>query len=536
MASMITHMARTIIYGTERNSEMARRKPTVGALLWGMVENSARRRIGLHEISTVGITDYVIHRAAEWIATWNSKPDDVSLPDGWPVSLFTVLDNMVRARGGSLKLADDVTVPCFTLDRRSAIVLPNMYIAYVNFENDGCDFAKLEKVEEAMEDAIARKLGQQINLRVLTKPARIEIDRKDAPTVYLSDLWPRYINGTTKAGRYLIGVESKIDGQVVGHGVLDDPNAFSLACFGASGSGKTQALLAATLTAAACTSPSELSIVCIDPKAIDFQIAGLPHLACDIITDAVEARNAILQVVAEMDRRVSAKDMSAQHRRILILIDELGDLLQVQDGDELEKALVRIGQKGRAWGISMFAGSQRGVNMFFPRSVHTQIPLYWVGAVASKQEAGFASGVDGCDAHKLPGRGAAMVYERGGTYTRLQSAFVADSRNNDYRQQVQWFVDSIRERWSGKSPHWTMSGDAGSASAIDDEVDATVDFALVDSFDDALLHEWRQAANGDGFNLSMFRRIYQEYTGKRMKTDKEKRAFSSFVAMCGVDV
>ncbi|HSG61611.1 MAG TPA: FtsK/SpoIIIE domain-containing protein [Pseudomonadales bacterium] len=528
---MVTKLARFALYGS--GTYRVTQKPTVGSWAWGMAQNILRKRAGWNAVSAPTVVDFLRHYVEEWAVEAFNLDTQEALTDGWPVELFRVLDGMVQARGGNATLSDGMSVPCFKLNRKSALVLPNMYIAYIDFENDGCVLDKLIKAEESMEDAIARKLGNQVNLRVLSRPARIEIDRTDAPTIWLASLWQNYLSGKIKPGRYMIGVESRADGQVIHSGSLADPNAFSLAAFGASGSGKTQTILSAMLTAAACTSPAELSIICIDPKAIDFQVDGLPHLACDVITDAVEAKDAIIKIVAEMDRRVAKKDSAAQNRRILIVGDELGDLLQVQEGDELEKALVRIGQKGRAWGISMFWGSQRGVNLFFPRSIHTQIPLYWVGAVASKQEAGFASGADDCDAHKLPGKGAAMVYERG-KYVRVQSTFVADSRNKDYRAKVQKFVKDVGAKWDGVQSHYRL----GQASEVDD-IDAAdqIDFDLVNALGDDLLAKLDFAYSTDPtlFNQSMFRRIYYDHNGSRMNTTKEARVYASYVAMHGVD-
>lgn len=451
---VIADWARFILYGAD--TYMGKKKPTVSGYLWGLGQNFLRTRFGLHSVSAPGIIDFLQHYGMEWLTQWFGVADNVKLPSGWPVQVFKVVDEVVKARGGSVQVGDGLTVPCFTLDALHAATLPSMWVVPVNFENSGCDFDKIKRVEDAMEDAIARRCNRSLNVRVMTKPARIEIDNPNPPMIRLSDHWQLFPGGKIDAGCYALGIESTRDGDTVQVNRLDNANEFSIAYFGASGSGKTQALLSALLTVCATTSPADLAIIVVDPKALDFPVAGLPHLAHQIITDATLAKNVVLSVVEEMDRRVKSGDRNAASKRILLVIDELADLLSQQKGNELTEALVRLGQKGRAWGFSMMIGSQRAVNESFPRAIHAQIPARWVGRVMNAGEAAFASGVEGCDAHKLPGKGAAMIYEPSASGVRIQSLFVADANAKDYAQQVARFVVDIQKKWPGLGAHWRL--------------------------------------------------------------------------------
>lgn len=451
---MITQFARHILYGSD-TYQMAK-KPTIQGYLWGLGQNFLRHRIGLHSVSAPGVIDFLRHYGMDWLTQWLGVADNAALPAGWPVPVFRVIDDVVKARGGSVNVGDGLSVPCFTLDKRSALTLPSMWIAYLNFENAGCDLDKIKRAEEAIEDAIARRCNKQLNIRVMAKPARIEIDNPNPPMLTLSAKWAAFIGKDYPSGAYALGVESTAKGDTTTFNKLENANEFSIAYFGASGSGKTQALLSALLTVCATTSPADLSVIVIDPKSLDFPVSGLPHLGHQIITDPDLARNVVLSVVEEMDRRVKVGDRSAAGKRILLVIDELADLLAVQKGDELETALTRLGQKGRAWGFSMMIGSQRAVNQSFPRSIHAQIPARWVGRVMNAGEAAFASGVDGCDAHRLPGKGAAMIYEPAEAGARIQSLFVADANAKDYPQQVGRFVTDIQAKWRGVAAHWRL--------------------------------------------------------------------------------
>lgn len=561
-AQKIAEGARVVLYGVDSYS--MKKKPTVWSYLWGLAQNGLRQRIGLHSVSAPALVDFARHYGLEWLEQWGLIGGTSTLPEGWPVQIFKVIDEVVKARGGSVTVGDGLTVPCFTLDVRSAQVLPAMWVAPVNFENSGCDFDRIKRAEESIEDALARRCNKQLNVRVMTKPARIEIDNPHPPTMRLADQWPRFLDGKTyPANAYALGLEAS--GERLAYNRLDNANEFSIAYFGASGSGKTQAMLSALLTLCATTSPVELSVIVIDPKALDFPVSGLPHLAHPIITDATLAKNVVLDVVNEMDRRVAAGNRSASGKRILIMIDELSDLLARQKGSELEDALMRLGQMGRAWGFSMMIGSQRAVNESFPRSVHAQMPARWVGRVMNKGEAAFASGAEGCDAHKLPGKGAAMIYEPSEAGARVQSLFVADANAKDYGDQVGRFVADIQKKWPGVATHWRLGWQADSpaqptggamtaldvaalvdeavrralldmatvtAVADDGEPTEVADTAILDELDSALLAALEAAydENPAKFSKRKLRKIFEDHNAGRLSTERERRYYDAFMA------
>lgn len=457
--------SRFILYG--KDTWNARKPPTVRDLAWGIVQNLLRKIAGLHAVSAPGLIDFLRNQVTDWIMALFGVGDDPTLPDGWPKQVYKIIDEVVKARGGQVELSGGLKVPAFSLNHRTALVLPSMWITYVDPTNEACDFDKIKRSEVAIEDALTRRCKRDYNIRVMSKPARIEVDNPNPPTVRLSQHWNNFVRGVVPSGSYVLGVESKPEGDTVQYNQVSNANEFSIAYFGASGSGKTQALLSALLTVCATASPSDLSVIVIDPKALDFPVDGLPHLARPIITDAEEALQAVIDVVREMDRRVQYKDRAAAQKRILLVIDELADLLQVQQGNELEAGLLRLAQKGRAWGFSMMIGSQRAVNESFPRNIHAQIPARWVGRVLNSSEAQFAAGMES-DAHKLPGRGAAMIYEPSASAVRIQSLFVADANDPKYGKLVQPFVDDIRRKWDGGKAHWSNSTRPDSAPPVEE--------------------------------------------------------------------
>jgi len=542
MADKFTKASRFVLYGADTWS-MSKKKPTVRDWAWGIAQNYLRSRFGLHAVSSPGLIDFLRTHVTEWITDRIGIADNAKLPDGWPVQVFKCIDEVVKARGGSVPLGDGLNVPCFKLNSRTALVLPSMWVSYVDFENPGCDFDKIKKAEPAIEDALTRKCGREYNIRVMSKPARIEVDNPNPPMIRLSDQWQQFLNGKIAGGRYALGIESKPDGDMLQVNRLSNANEFSIAYFGASGSGKTQALLSALLTVCATTSPEDLSVIVIDPKAMDFPVDGLPHLAQPVITDAEQAREMVLAVVAEMDRRKQVKDRMAASKRILLVIDELADLLQVQQGDELESGLLRLAQMGRAWGFSMFIGSQRAVNESFPRKVHAQIPARWVGRVLNSSEAQFAAGMES-DANKLPGKGAAMIYEPGASAVRVQSLFVADANDKRYANYVGQYVKDVAQRWQGKRSHWLKTfvtneqaqpqtdqstKPAPTVATIDERLDI-LDTLTADQYQ-ALL----QFATVNGqLGLRKMRDLIVDNGGKRLGKDNEKALHSALLAHFGL--
>lgn len=526
---MFTEVSRFILFGADTMA----RKPTLTSVLWGTGQNAARRLFGLEPTRSHTLIDYGTYYAQLWAARWFGK-GPVALPNGWPSNVFNTLDRLVKARGGSQTVGDGVQVPCFSLDRKSALVLPHMWLVYLNVHGDACDIRKLLRLEEDFEDALARECKMKLNLRILTKPLRIEIDKLAPTTGTLSQQW-EMLKRTGKPNWYLSGDFWDGDEMQTGWMDLASSNEFSAFFVGGSGSGKTQLMLGSLLTIAYHTSPDDLSIVVVDPKALDFPVSRLPHLAGAIITDPHEATEAILRVVAEMDRRVHSSDRKASSKRILIVIDELADLLSVQKGSELEVGLQRLAQKGRAWGFSLWIGSQRPTKDSMPQSVLQNVPCRFVGRVGSATEAALASGKDGCDAHRLPGRGAFQIYCPGvEDGLRIQGLFVADANKPDYEKRIAGFVDDIRQRWDGKVPHWTLcvrpdnddddDGSAETRTTVGPDTDAMQSAAeVLAELDDNLLAQlWQRFTDGE-LSQRAIDAMYREHYGKGASWGRYKR-------------
>ena len=544
--SMLISASRFFLYGSDN---MSKKKVTFGSALYGSVENRLRRLVGLPPVSAQR------HTLRSWAMTGVQRNAIAmlgleranALPDGWPQDVFECLDRWVQAKGGAMQVGDGLKVPLLKLNRKSAVTLKSMWVCYVDFEHESAKWDALKAAEEALEDALARECDQQLNVRILSKPARIEIDNPNPPMITLKSMWGDYMDGKVGSLRYQLGVESTPAGDVFVDNRLDNSNEYSCAWFGAAGSGKTQSMTAALLTICATTSPDELSVIVVDPKGLDFPVDGIPHLACPVITDPEMACSVVLSVAELLAKRAKSKDRAASRKRVLLMVDELGYLIQSGNA-EIADALTSIAAMGRAWGISLFVGSQRATNEFFPKSIHSNLPAKWVGRVKDAGEAVFASGQAGCDANKLPGKGAAMLYEPTGI-VRLQSVFIGDANKDNYPEIVGEFITDLQRKWDGKRPHWKIGGDVADTAVVvgNDEplpivtqadqeapeatetpIDTSVLDELPDGVLDALVTVYNE--NPDKFCKQRLREIMSEKAQKRLSTKKESVVFAAFLS------
>ena len=120
--------------------------------------------------------------------------------------------------------------------------------------------------------------------------------------------------------------------------------------------------------------PSELKLILIDPKQVEFAIyEGLPHLMARPVSDPRKAIDALAWAVQEMESRMASfaraqvRTLASFNEKVLpkdrlpnvvVVVDELADLMYTA-GKEVEGLLVRLAQKARAAGIHLILATQR---------------------------------------------------------------------------------------------------------------------------------------------------------------------------------
>ncbi|HJS11614.1 FtsK/SpoIIIE domain-containing protein [Sphingopyxis sp.] len=175
-----------------------------------------------------------------------------------------------------------------------------------------------------------------------------------------------------------------------GTDVLGDPLLFDLAeaphlfIGGTTGSGKSMCLHALLLSLLEGPTPPEL--VLIDPKAVEFTpYTGNRHLrykepittpesALTVLEDLVEEMNMRQERLRALDARNidEANERNAEMRRVVVVIDELGDLFMTRR--EVEVPLIRLAQKARSTGIHLVLATQRPEAATFPGLLRSNIP------------------------------------------------------------------------------------------------------------------------------------------------------------------
>ncbi len=200
---------------------------------------------------------------------------------------------------------------------------------------------------------------------------------------------------------------------------LPSPDVVHILIAGTTGSGKTA--LARTLLASLAyfNPPNTLQMILIDPKGRGFgPLAQLPHVQGGVVATPAEGAARLTQVVAEMERR----DLANQRSPLLIVaIDELADLLQT-GGKEVEMLITRLAQRGREAGIHLVACTQKPTAALIGGSMKANFPVRLVGAVASRDEARYATGMRDSGAEKLEGKGDFLLIARGDAL-RFQAAW-----------------------------------------------------------------------------------------------------------------
>lgn len=202
---------------------------------------------------------------------------------------------------------------------------------------------------------------------------------------------------------------------------LTSPQVAHILIAGTTGSGKTS--LARTVLASLVMThrPGQLVLMLLDPKGTAFAaFRGLPHVQAYTAGDPSAAAACLEEAVRLMERR-SQEGICTP--RLLVVIDELGDLVQ-QGRREVGELLTRLAQRGREAGVHLLACTQKPSAALLGGQLTANFPARLVGRVVSAEDARVAAGVGGTGAERLEGKGDFLAVV-GGTITRFQAAYLA---------------------------------------------------------------------------------------------------------------
>lgn len=221
---------------------------------------------------------------------------------------------------------------------------------------------------------------------------------------------------------------------------------------GATGQGKSVGLNAIITSLLYKKHPSELKLVLVDPKKVEFNIyegiekyflAKLPDEDEAIITDTSKVVQTLNSLCKEMDDRYdllkkahvrnikeynekfSNRQLNPENGHkylpyIVVIVDEFGDLIMTA-GKEVEMPIARIAQLARAVGIHMIIATQRPSVNIITGVIKANFPARVAFRVSSMIDS--RTILDAPGANQLVGRGD-MLFSQGSDLTRVQCAFV----------------------------------------------------------------------------------------------------------------
>ena len=185
-------------------------------------------------------------------------------------------------------------------------------------------------------------------------------------------------------------------------------------------------------------SPAELRLLLIDPKRVELTpYNGIPHLLTPVVVETDQVVGLLKGMIREMlDRyrrmeEVGVRNIEAYNERmpekmpmLVVAIDELADLMMSAAFD-VEQALCRLAQLGRATGIHLVVATQRPSVDVVTGLIKANFPSRISFGVTSQVDSRTILDTNGAD--KLLGRGDMLYLPLDASRPeRVQGVFISD--------------------------------------------------------------------------------------------------------------
>ena len=303
------------------------------------------------------------------------KPKDFILP---PTSFFqdSPKENKTKVNEAFIdkKIADLLDkLSMFKID--GDVVRTYTGPVVTTFEFKPAPNVKVSKILSLQDDLAMALKAQTIRIQAPI-PGKdvvgIEVPNEDTQTIYLKEMLDSEIFQNSKSPLTMI-----LGKDIVGKPFVTDLKKLPhLLIAGTTGSGKSVGINSMILSLLYKNSPDNLRLVMIDPKMLEFSMYNdIPHLLTPVITKAVDAINALANMVGEMERRYTlmaktrTKNIENYNEKaqkeglptmpyIVVVIDELADLMMTS-GKDVEYSIARLAQMARASGIHLIVATQR---------------------------------------------------------------------------------------------------------------------------------------------------------------------------------
>ena len=314
---------------------------------------------------------------------------------------------------------------------------------------------KLSKITNLADD-IALALGAT-GVRISAIPDKISVVGIEVPNKLVSMVRIHDVIDSVEFHKHKSRISFAVGKDISGKCIIGDIAKLPhMLIAGTTGSGKSVCMNSLIISLLYKAKPEEVRLIMVDPKMVELGIYnGIPHLLIPVVTDPKKAAGALQWAVTEMMKRyrlmadAGVRDLDSYNKtvgmsddqreklpQIVVVIDELADLMLVA-AKEVEEAICRVAQMGRASGIHLVIATQRPSADVITGLMKANIPSRIAFAVASAMESRIILDTGG--AEKLVGKGDMLYAPLGqGKPRRVQGCFITDD-------EVQAVVDFIKK-------------------------------------------------------------------------------------------
>jgi len=324
------------------------------------------------------------------------------------------------------------------------------------------DMARDLGLEEGSEPIIIPNIGDGL--------AAIDMPTKNRQFVFVHDLidsseWHEFCR--TAELPMLFG--EKLDGTSLFIDYASTPQGmFS----GTTGSGKSVGTNTNILSLMSARSPEQVKFWMLDPKMVELSLYNdSPFLIDPVATEFEDMVLTLQKAVDEMESRYQlfatnrVKNLQGYNRKmqkegspelhsIVVVHEEIADAvtctikMEIDEkdkpiGKEIERLLMRLGQKARAAGMHLYCITQTPNSEILGQTLRSNLPFRVAFQVLNASQSSTALAVPGARAERLTGKGDAMCTGGaiGQNVVRFQSAFMPD-------EDFELWLESVNAKYS----------------------------------------------------------------------------------------
>ncbi|MGM9537616.1 MAG: DNA translocase FtsK 4TM domain-containing protein [Candidatus Onthomonas sp.] len=318
---------------------------------------------------------------------------------------------------------------------------------------------KLSKVTNLADD-IALTLGAK-SVRIAPIPGKSLVVGVEVPNRVVTPVPIRDVLESNEFQRHKSNVAFAVGKDISGRNVVGNISKLPhMLIAGTTGSGKSVCTNSIIVSLLYKSSPEQVRLIMIDPKMVELSVYnGIPHLLIPVVTDPKKAAGALQWAVTEMLKRYRlfserhVRDLESYNQQveadldteetampqIVVFIDELADLMLVAS-KEVEEAICRLAQMGRAAGMHLIIATQRPSTDVITGLMKANIPSRIALSVSSGLESRIILDTQG--AEKLIGNGDMLYSPVGsGKPLRVQGCYIDEEEIN----QVVAFIKAHSE-------------------------------------------------------------------------------------------